>query len=81
MVERLRRRAPAGAGVAAGRTGFFWSAAGSSACARALIDPFFFGQPSGIVTKLMRLVRERHLDRSVMEANLGGRSMKPAPDS
>ena len=36
-----------------------------------LIDPFFFGQPSGIVAQADRLVPERHLDRPALEADLG----------
>jgi hypothetical protein len=51
MVEQLRRRAP-GAGAAAHRCWCSWSAAGSSACF-GWIDPFFFGQPSGVVEKLI----------------------------
>src|SRR3981189_3484518 len=52
MVERLRRRAPLVLGLGAPVAGFLGG--GRDRGGRAgLIDPFFCGQPSGIVTKLV----------------------------
>jgi len=70
MVERLRRRARL---VLALRLAVLVFLVGGweLGVRFGLIDPFFFGQPSGIVIKTDRLVRERHLDRSAMETDLG----------
>ena len=69
MVERLRRRARL---VLALRLAVLvFLVGGWELGVRAgLIDPFFFGQPSGIVEKLIDWF-QWHLDRSVMEADLG----------